>query len=151
MKITKKNQIKHKIEIHFLFYVFITIMEHLPKIDCLPKEIIENILEFHGFYKWRNGKYMAQFYEKDPRYHILKKIPPIVKNIRGIYYNVTIHPPKKNYYWIINTRIYGGFVHWYMDVVEKAKKKELDISYRCIHFIIGRHKKQNMLTPSKKN
>jgi len=106
--------------------------------DRLPKEMIEHILEFHGFYKWRNGKYMAQLFDKDTRYNLLSKIPPIVKNKRGIYYSATIKNSKKKYYYLITTRIYGECIHWYMDLITTTEKKEPDCTYRYIHFINGR-------------
>ena len=44
----------------------------------LPPELNNRILEFLGYHKYRNGKYMKQIPRNDERYKLLKTIPKIV-------------------------------------------------------------------------
>jgi len=43
----------------------------------LPPEIINQILEFEGYHKYRKGKYIKQISRNDERYKLLKTMPKI--------------------------------------------------------------------------
>lgn len=47
----------------------------------LPTEIINTILEFQGYHKWRYGKYIRRISPEDPRRDLLLRIPKSYKMI----------------------------------------------------------------------
>ena len=54
--------------------------------QTLPPELLHIILEYASI-KCRNGKYINQIAKTDPRYDILKSIPPVqLDNIHANYY-----------------------------------------------------------------
>lgn len=48
-----------------------------------PTEIINLILEFHGYHKNRNGKYMRQIDVASPKYNLLRHVHETVIMSRG--------------------------------------------------------------------
>ena len=51
--------------------------------DRFPLDIVHLILEYVGYMKYRNGKYMNQLAQDDKRYFMLLKIPRIEPTVIG--------------------------------------------------------------------
>lgn len=47
--------------------------------EKLPKEMVDLILEYVGYHRWRYGKYITCLSENDPRRKFLQKKRPILK------------------------------------------------------------------------
>ena len=122
------------------FIIIMTSIEMKNKLHTIfPVEITDIILEFHGFHKWSNSsnKYITQIPKDDERYSILSKISPII-NIKDNYYHTTFI--KFNNIYVIEQRIYGNHVHWYMDVYNIINDKYVENKLKSIHYIKNRIK-----------
>ena len=92
----------------------------------LPKDIINIILEFHGFYKRRNGKLYPQILHSDPRKQILlEKFIPIkchyadeLMRYYGVSFYKTAHADEwdRKKYTIYVTVLDTAFI-WNMEVL----------------------------------
>jgi hypothetical protein len=134
-------------------------------IQCFNEKVLDNlmekanynfdciniILEFAG-YKYRNGKYMKQFENDDPRASELTRMPKICKvptNNSKPYFRVVINKPRLGikYVHVISTSIYFDTVHWHMDLgtVKYDAEGNEKISYIVdIHkYIYRKHTKEN--------
>ena len=115
----------------------------------LPNQIVNTILEYHGYHIWRNGKFICRLNINDKKYDKLKNIN-LIKKIDNNSYQVSITIMKNQslYKYYIQQTIYSNMVHWYMD------KYWNDPIYRNIthsdgrHYVFGKHKSQNL--PMKK-
>ena len=118
--------------------------------ENLPKEIIDLILEFQGYHKWRNCKYISQLYIQDKMYHeIQKRIIP-KNDISTPVYSVQIKKIINDelYIYIISTSIYSNKVHWYMDKyiydnvnIFKCTREPIT---KTFHYIFGHNEKQHL-------
>lgn len=85
-------------------------------INKLPQEIINNILEYQGFHKERNGKYMKQIHISDPKYSNLKNIHKNIKICKG--WGVECEFVKmiksKTYQFIITVITFPYYIEWKM-------------------------------------
>jgi hypothetical protein len=124
----------------------------------LPKELINIILEFHGYHTFRNGKYMIQLSKDDPRYKILLLKPPIERNMYGFWEaNLFQTVYERNYTYSIYTFEHSGYLHWCLDarytdnhIFEDKMDYEEWKDYQClytkksIHWVFEKHPKQNI-------
>ena len=85
----------------------------------LPTEIVDLILEYQGYHKWRNGKYICRL-QLDDTYDAVKRRPII--SFRNPHtttqFNVYFEKVKEGslYGYDIHTAIYSGKIHWYMNI-----------------------------------
>jgi hypothetical protein len=111
----------------------------------LPNEIINTILEFQGYHKYRSGKYMAQLHIHDEKYEILRKKPMndcYYNNQYGNFYKATFYKAIENKYYkiLIHCIDYGEKLHWYMNVLLYSKIHKQNIQWeRCndksVHYV----------------
>ena len=111
----------------------------------LPSQIVNTILEYHGYHIWRNGKFICRLNINDKKYIKLKNINLIKKINNTNLYQVTINIMKNHtlYTYYIQQTIYGNRVHWYMD---KCWYHSIhpNIKYTNeTHYVFGKHKSQN--------
>lgn len=90
--------------------------------SLFPKEVINLILEFQGYHKNRNGKYMRQIQSNDWRYPILRKKPYNIcyyTNPYGNFYRSIFYKNIQNgvYKIVIHSIDFYGRIHWYMNVL----------------------------------
>ena len=85
-------------------------------INKLPQEIINNILEYQGYHKERNGKYMKQIQINDPKYSNLKNIHKNIKISKGwgVECEFVKYITSKTYRFIITIITYPSYVEWKM-------------------------------------
>ena len=71
----------------------------------LPLDVLNIILEYSGYHRFRNGKFIKQISKNDERYTILEnELPKLSKftTIYGSYYNTTFYKKiNSNYYRFI--------------------------------------------------
>jgi len=107
----------------------------------LPVDIVNRILEYQGYYKKRNGKFMQQISPTDKRYDMLKGMPK-KKRLYKNTYCVTIY--KKNeeeqlyYKREIMTAAWADKVYWTMEVyiTDYSNKKYLKWEKSTVRSII---------------
>ena len=80
----------------------------------LPTEICNTILEYHGYYKCRNGKYVRQLDVSSPKYKALYAIPRIDPILSGDYINSVNG-------LIQYTTLYGGCECTFMRTTEETE------------------------------
>jgi hypothetical protein len=95
-----------------------------------PLEIANNVMEFCGIVKYRNGVYMNQISKKDTRYVVLRTIPtkPLDPwDYRFIMYTKVRFPKKIEKYTFVITHIMGNDENkkcrHVMQIFEKYKGK----------------------------
>jgi hypothetical protein len=81
-----------------------------------PTEICNIILEYQGYHKNRNGKYMKQLYIKDPKYKIFDFMPENIKISKGWGTECCFIKKidSKIYRNVINITVYENYVEWIM-------------------------------------
>lgn len=81
-----------------------------------PTEICNIILEYQGYHKYRNGKYMTQLYIKDPKYKMFDFISENIKISRGWGTECSFIKKinSKIYRYVINITVYENYVEWMM-------------------------------------
>jgi hypothetical protein len=99
----------------------------------LPAEIIDIILEYYDYHRFRNGVYMRQLCLDDNKYNELKRKPMICLDERGIY-NVSFSKvlPNKVIFYKISTDVYSTGIIWnmyitYDDGKTPCKKKNYSL------------------------
>jgi len=122
----------------------VTALSDSIQIFCkkLPTEICNTILEYHGYYKCRNGKYIRQLDVTSPKYKALYEIPRIDPIPQGDYVNSvnelvrypnfhggcqctfmrstpeTDTTPKKVTRYTLSNYVYDDSIRWVMNVRE---------------------------------
>jgi hypothetical protein len=114
--------------------------------DRLLPEIIDIILEFQGYHRLRNGKYMSQLYLEDKKYDELKTKPMIIKYKSTIYKTIF---QKMDITYTITTSFYSEKVHWYMDKYlicqdEKINNGKSYYTGETYHYVYGHNDKQHL-------
>jgi uncharacterized iron-regulated protein len=118
----------------------------MEALSLLPKEVINLILEFQGYHKCRNGKYMKQICgNEDEKYEALRK-----KNWNKSYY---INHYGRFYRTVFYKRIdstmckiiihcidYGDKIHWYMSFLHSLGIKDQQLVWKkcqnkSIHYV----------------
>ena len=113
----------------------------------LPTEICNTILEYHGYYKCRNGKYISQLDVSSPKYKALYEIPRIepipsgdyINSVNGLIQYTTLHggcectfmrtteetdtTPKKVTRYTFSNYVYDDVTRWMMNVREVEYNK----------------------------
>lgn len=76
----------------------------------LPMDTVNIILEFSGYHKNRNGRFMRQIAKHDERYQMIKQIPPVLKYMYDNHrYYIMLHVRDQR--WLILTReIYYEYI-----------------------------------------
>lgn len=123
----------------------------------LPIEICNTILEYHGYYKCRNGKYISQLDVSSPKYKALYEIPRIepippgdyINSLNGLIQYTTLHggcectfmrtteetetTPKKVTRYTFSNYVYDDVTRWMMNVREiEYNKPNHDTSRRIL-------------------
>lgn len=93
--------------------------------NTLPIDIINIILEYHGYHIFRHGKYMKRLCTNDERYIMLNDMRKIKKNNYGTYEvcfwktiistRPVVHR-KRDACFIIETHVLPSCVMWVMNV-----------------------------------
>ncbi len=120
-------------------------MEDFSSFLTFPKEVVNLILEFQGYHKYRNGKYMTQICGNDENYEALRKKTwnkCYYKNNYGRFYRTIFYKTIENleYKIIIHCINYGGKLHWYMNVLYFNGIKDQNIVWKkcqnkSIHYV----------------
>jgi hypothetical protein len=112
----------------------------------LPNQIVNTILEYHGYHIWRNGKFICRLNINDKKYDKLRNLNLIKKinntNLYQVKINIMINHTL--YTYTIEQRIYGNRVHWYMD---KSCYHSIypNIKYTDeTYYVFGKHISQNL-------
>ena len=111
------------------------IITHNKQIQILPTEIIHLILEYQGYHKNRNGKWMTRLHMD--KYILLCKIPRIQPIISEGYIDIvgeivtwgckcnfmrtieaTETSPRKNINYVMSNYMYGNDIIWTMNARE---------------------------------
>lgn len=102
----------------------------------LPQEIINIILEYQGYHKERNGKYIKQIINH-PSCDLLKKLPENMKLNRG--WGVECEFVKmiynKKFKFVITIIIYDSYVEWNMQKIPIFKKSNSHILFKKTKYI----------------
>jgi hypothetical protein len=90
----------------------------------LPEDIVNIVLEYQGFHKERNGKFIGQIKQNDSRRELLLKMPKKCISRFG-HFVVTINRTikKRSYIVSIGISLHEGIFTWMYDVA-KLKKNE---------------------------
>ena len=83
----------------------------------LPTEIADLILEYKGYHRLRNGKYMRRLCLENEKYDELKR-KSIIQLDKNNVYKASFSKMKNGSLlcYTISTAIYSNKIHWYMDV-----------------------------------
>ena len=100
-----------------MYFILHYKMHNLIESLKLPKEIIDIILEYYGYHRLRNGRYMRQLYLDDNKYNELKSKPIICLDYKGIY-NASFSKVLSNnvIFYKISTNVYSKGIIWNMDI-----------------------------------
>jgi len=102
----------------------------------IPIEIINIILEYCGYHKYRNGKFMKQL--KIENYEKLLSIPP--KKNGSV--NFMKYSKRYTYEYTIDILEYNGFISWYLE--KKSTNLITNNSFTTIiNYIYEKHAKLN--------
>lgn len=116
--------------------------------EILPKVIINIILEYQGYHRWRNGKYITRLNLENKKYDQLKRLQIPKYNIRSIYcVEIKKMIDTRLYLYVISKSIYGNKVHWFMDkfIFDKPFiKKSKFQTQETIHYIYEHNEKQHL-------
>jgi hypothetical protein len=85
----------------------------------LPKDIINIILEFQGYHKWRYGKYIPRISNEDPRRELLLRMPKPCKMLGfdvGTCVSMRREINKKEIYVIMQSFIVTSRILWIMNI-----------------------------------
>jgi hypothetical protein len=119
--------------------------------ERLPMELVNIILEFHGYHSWRNGKYMRKLCLTDEKYKDLKTLPSIQKdednNFKVIWKKMRLTGTLVRYE--IKTSIYNQHIHWYFDTYtyyskHRGKKSWSKPQVTTLHYVFGHNEKQHL-------
>jgi hypothetical protein len=104
-------------------------------INKLPQEIINNILEYQGYHKERNGKYMKQIQINDPKYSNLKNIHKNIKISKGwgVECEFVKYITSKTYRFIITIITYPSYVEWNMQIIPIYVMTHEDLTNEIIY------------------
>ena len=105
----------------------------------LPAEITDLILEYHGYHRLRNGKYMRRLCIEDTKYDELKT-KPLIKLDKNNVYKASFQKIKNGRLicYTISTAIYSNKIHWYMDITCPLYKKQTAIAnYILIYSLLS--------------
>jgi len=109
----------------------------------LPSEIVDIILEYLNYHRWRNGKFMRQLYLEDEKYDELKRKPLILKNMFKAYVvSFTKTHNDEQFKYSITSLVYNNKIHWCMNIVNVRDFKHcIGTTY---HYVVGLNDMQNL-------
>lgn len=113
----------------------------------LPSEIVDIILEYLNYHRWRNGKFMRQLYLEDEKYDELKRKPLIYKNMFKAYVvSFTKTQNNKQFSYSITSPVCNNKIHWCMNIISVSDvisdvKHGIGITY---HYIVEYNDMQNL-------
>jgi hypothetical protein len=100
----------------------------------LPTEISDLILEYQGYHRWRNGKYMRPLCLEDTKYDELKRKPVIKLDKNNVYKASFIKIKNKSVLcYTISTSIYSNKIHWNMDLTRRPLTPHLTHNFIYVH------------------
>ena len=91
------------------------------RINSLPSETVNIILEYQGFHVFRNGRFMQRMAKTDQRYAVLKTRPAISTESYNANFEKTIE--NRLYVFDISIIIENENIHWFMFAKEKYPEK----------------------------
>ena len=106
--------------------------------DTLPKEIINIILEFQGYHKWRYGKYIPRISTEDPRRIKLLQLPKqYMVSLQDSIMNVLIKKrlDNKEMFIIIQRLILPNNIVWIMRITKWCFYSSIEYNDR-IDFVL---------------
>ena len=101
--------------------------------DTLPKEIINIILEFQGYHKWRYGKYIPRISPEDPRRFNLLHLPKQhMVPLQDFIMNVVIKKrlDNKEMFIIIQRLILTNNIVWIMRITKWCFYSSIEYNHR---------------------
>ena len=121
----------------------------IQKCGCLPKEIVDIILEYQGYHIWRNGKIMYRLNMNDTKYDDLKNMNIIKKNKNSYKATLTIMKNHSLYKYTIEQKIGYETVHWYMNKYQYCERHLDKKSYNKPYvyetcYVFGKNATQNL-------
>lgn len=116
--------------------------------ETLPKDIIDIILEYQGYHKWRNGKYITRLNVENKKYDQLKRLPIPKNDIRFIcYVEIKKIIDTRLYLYVFSKSIYHNKIHLFTDkfIFDNPfiKKSKFQTQERN-HYIYEHNEKQHL-------
>jgi hypothetical protein len=84
------------------------------RMNMLPNDILNIILEYQGYHMFRNGKFMTRIMKNDERYSMLKTRPAILPETYNVNFKKNIG--KRCFDFDISVIIENEKLYWFMFV-----------------------------------
>ena len=104
--------------------------------EKLPTEVINHILEYQGYHRWRNGKYIKRISQKDNRYDILSKRPIPRENSIGVCVSIWKKITKYEILYHIESYTFNNIIYWTLTINKFYNNNNTYDEYDRIQYIL---------------